>query len=270
MPFIAQRDGADDLVVPEEVSDGETVYCSACHGRMRPRGAGDQQARHFMHVDNLDGSNTADDCTGYNNLGEGERHRLLKSLAVSGLRTYFEDLDVAGFDLEYEVDVSNGPSLFNTRRADAVVRFPEPITNPNRFFGRGLVVEVQQHNDSKDVAAVTADYLKAGYSVYWAHDADFTDTHFQVKRFSRAFNERWPNAFAPYFIDAETTLHSVESVEFDPREMAGQEWSFIDPRPECSHSLHQGHVGDPFCLDCGTTIGRHDSGRRMYLPLGAR
>lgn len=269
MPFLAHRDNADnELVVPEEVVDGETIRCPACNGQMRPRGGGGQQARHFMHVDNL-GESDGGGCDGLGQAGESEQHRLLKSLAVSGLRTRFEDFGVAHCGLEYEVDVTDGPSLVTERYADALLQFEGPITQRNLFFGAGVVVEVQYRNESKDVAAVTADYLKAGYSVYWAYEADFTDSQFCIDRFNRAFNERWPNAFAPYFIDGEEALHTVESVKFDPREMAQRDWSFIDPRPDCDHSLHTGHMGTPFCLDCGTELGRHDTGRQMYLPLGA-
>ncbi|WP_338756523.1 hypothetical protein V9T20_12930 (plasmid) [Halobacterium salinarum] len=270
MPFLARREDVDGFVVPEEVADGETVFCPHCDGRMRPRGASNQQARHFMHVDNLsaDANNRACNGLAGESIGESVRHRIWKSLAVSGLQTRFADFDVREYTLEHEVDVSKGPSLLDTRRADAIVRFLEPITNPNLFFGEGVIVEVQHHNETKDIAKVTADYLSAGYSVYWAHDADFTETQFRVDRFERAFNERWPNAFAPYFIDAETALHMVDKVEFDPRELAEQDWSFNDPRPNCQHSLHTGHQGLPFCLDCGTRMRRHDTGRRMYLPLG--
>nr|WP_245708201.1 hypothetical protein [Halobacterium jilantaiense] len=45
------------------------------------------------------------------------------------------DFDVADLGLESVVDVSKEPSLLDERRADAIVWFPEPITNPNRFFG---------------------------------------------------------------------------------------------------------------------------------------
>lgn len=102
MPFLAYGDGTDALVVPEEVTDSETVHCPDCGGQMRPRGAGDQQARHFMHVDNLGDNTESQICAGLvrDGVGESDRHRILKSLAVSGLRTRFADFDVSNFDLE--------------------------------------------------------------------------------------------------------------------------------------------------------------------------
>lgn len=270
MPFLAQRDGEDeDLVVPEEMPDGETVRCPACDGRMRPRGEGSQRARHFMHVDNL-GTEASSGCDGLGtNVGESKYHRKLKSLVVSGLRSRFEGFDVAYCGLEYEFDVSTGPSLVNDQRADVILQFKDPITNQNQFFGAGVIVEVQHRNENKDVAAVTVDYPKAGYSVYWAHEVDFTDSRFRIDRFDHAFNERWPNAFAPYFIDSEEALLTVKSVEFDPRGMSQDDWLFTDPRPDCDHGLHTAGVGIPFCLHCGTEVTRHETGRRMYLPLGA-
>jgi hypothetical protein len=47
-------------------------------------------------------------------------------------------------------------------------------------------------------------------------------------------------------------------------------WTFIDPRPECNHSLHFAYGGSSFCMDCGTDVTEHESGRTMYRPLGAK
>lgn len=271
MPFLAQREAGDhcdssELVVPEEIDDGETVICPQCDGRMRPRGGGRHRARHFMHVDSLGGGSSCDSVS--DGVGESVRHRMLKSLAVSGLRARFEDADVGCCELEHTVDVSAGPSLHDERRADVLLQFAgNPFPNRNRFFGLGVIVEVQLHNEQKDVAAVTADYLEAGYSVYWAHEADFTSDKFRTDRFERAFNQRWPTAFAPYFIDAETALVNVQNVEFSPQEVP-EGWSFVDPRPECPHSLHPVHDGNSFCMDCGTEFSQHDTGRTMYKPIG--
>lgn len=241
MPFLAYRErgGDTNLVVPEEIDDGETVFCPECSGRMRPRGGGKHRARHFMHVDSLNegGGVGCEGIAAESGVGESELHRKWKSLAVSALRTRFQDFDIAQCGLEETVDVSDGPSLYNERRADVLLRFADPITNRNRFFGVGVVVEVQYQNENKDFAAVTADYLRAGYSIYWAHESDFTESQFQIERFDHAFNERWPNAFSPYFIEADEALVNVDGVEFDPREIRDG-WTFVDPRPECGHSFH--------------------------------
>jgi hypothetical protein len=267
VPFFAYQSGdREGFVVPEEVADGETVHCPGCDERMRPRG-GEGQARHFLHVDNI-GAKGSSGCEGAGSVGESDRHRRLKSLAASGLRSRFAGHDVDTCGLEVSIDVSDGPSIVSERRADALLQFEDPITKQNRFFGAGVVVEVQYRNEGKDVAAVTADYLQAGYSVYWAHECDFTQDQFRVGRFEQAFNERWPNAFAPYFVDADEALRNVESVEFGPQENLSRGWSFVDPRPDCDHGLHTGHRGIPFCQSCGTDVTRHDSGRLMYSPLG--
>lgn len=276
MPFLAKTEGGErssypELVVPEEIPDGETVFCLGCDGRMRPRSGGGDRARHFFDVDGLSGERAGGSCEGGGEgLGESARHRKWKSLAVSGLRRRFENADIGQCVLEETVDVSEGPSLYDERRADVLLQFAgNPFPSLNPFFGRGVVVEVQVANEEKDVAAVTADYLAAGYSVYWAHEADFANDHFRLKRFEQAFNERWPTAFAPYFIDAHTALTIVESVEFEPGELSDA-WAFVDPRPECPHSLHPVHGGVPFCMDCGTEVTHHETGRTMYSPIGAR
>lgn len=84
---------------------------------------------------------------------------------------------------------------------------------------------------------MTADYLAAGYSVYWAHEIDYTETRFRTERFERALNERWPNAFAPYFSDADTALQTDEQVAFSHQKLPPGGWSFIDPHPECDHTF---------------------------------
>jgi hypothetical protein len=279
MPFVAKQEAGErsnyfEFVVPEEVSDGETVLCLECDGRMRPRSGGGERARHFLHVEALGSESTGESATSCDGageaLGESARHRKWKSLAVSGLRKRFGDADIGQHGLEHTIDVSDGPSLYEERRADALLEFAgNPFPTSNTFFGQGVILEVQVHNEQKDVAAVTADYLMAGYSVYWAHEEDFASDRFRLERFERAFNERWPTAFAPYFIDADTALTSTQSVEFDPEELSDG-WRFVDPRPDCSHSFHPVNHGIPFCMDCGTEVTEHETGRTMYRPIGAR
>ena len=111
MPFLGYRRGTDGFVVPEEIADGETVFCPSCDGQMRPRGAGDQLARHFMHVEKLTSDVDTVACNGPTgeNIGESDRYRIWKSLAVSGLRTRFAGFDVSEYTLESEVLIFASP-----------------------------------------------------------------------------------------------------------------------------------------------------------------
>lgn len=262
MPFLAHKDGtSSEFVVPEGISDGETIYCPACGGRMRPRGGSGSRAHHFMHIDNI-GEGESDSCNGIDDhAGESAIHKKLKSVAVSGLRSRFSDQEITTHGIEIPVQVYRGKLDVRKRRADALVEF----ATENPFFGAGVVVEVQYKNKDKDIPEVTADYLEVGYSVFWADEHDFSDDVFDLDRFDQAFNDRAAVAFAPYYTTPKDARLVLEAAKYN----LGN-WSFIDPRPECNHGWHTGHLGNPFCLDCGTEVTTHEAtGRKMYLPIGA-
>lgn len=194
MPFIAERD--DELVIPEAVDDGEDLTCTECQGVMRPRGLfKDGTARHFYHL-------AATDCLG----GESDTHRKWKSLAVSALRQQFsENLSYCAPEVALECEWTL--SVAESRRADALVSFSEP----NPFFGEGVIVEVQWKNEGKDVAATTHDYLALGYSVYWADETDFESDRFLIENMLAAFNNRSDDAFAPYYADPPCGLSAARA-----------------------------------------------------------
>jgi len=168
MPWIALDDG--EKVIPEEVDSGESVVCIDCREDMFPRGPmSDGRARHFVHYG--DQGIAGSGCGGGE--GESDKHRKLKSQAVSGLRQKFEER----FDIcqpEVPIDVSGTPSVSDTRVADALVSFE----GQHFLLGDGLVIEVQYRNLGKDTREVTADYLDAGYSVLWVDEGDFRDDRF--------------------------------------------------------------------------------------------
>jgi len=244
MPFIAQSPDAEDssTVLPEEVGDGTDVVCPACCGTMRPRGPFDDgRARHFYHVTSPSGTSTGN-CSG----GESDPHRKMKSLAVSALRQRFGEYVRCGPELT--VDIPSTPTLSDTRRADALVEFSSE--DSNNYLGRGLIVEVQYANESKDIGAVTHDYLSAGYSVYWASPEDFTSDRFRIEEMVIAFDQRAESAYAASW---------AEPPEIDPPEEYLDRFTnpapltFNDPNPDCSHTWKYGgsdlHDRD-FCKHC--------------------
>ncbi|QHS17215.1 hypothetical protein GWK26_08710 [haloarchaeon 3A1-DGR] len=260
MPFFAQREEMyADYVIPEEVDDGETVFCPTCSGRMRPRG-GDQRARHFMHIENLKrGEGT--DCPGVDDVvGESEIHRKLKSLAVSGLRERFVEKEIQRCGPEEKVQIYRGELDIQIRRADALIEFRDE----NPFFGDGVVIEVQYRNLDKDIPQVTADYLREGFSVFWARENDFSENSFDLDRFEQAFSDRVATAFAPYYSDPDETKLILEAEMYE----LGT-WMFRDPEPDCHHSWHTAGMSG-FCLNCGATRRHHEEAdRTVYEPRGA-
>lgn len=252
MPFLAHREqeagATQGLVTPEEVGDGVDVYCLECGDRMRPRGGSGEKARHFFHVESVGGNKGCSGLSG-GGIGESEQHQVLKSLAVSGLRTRFEDENLSLCSSEVAVDVDDTSSSASVRRADALVEFEEK----NQFFGEGVVVEVQYGNEAKNIPQVSQDYLAAGFSVMWAFEDDFTSDRFLLDRFERAFQQQDGTAFSPY----STEPNEIWEV-FDPREWFefSDGWQLEDPKPDCSHEFEHGR-DEIECIRCSTEYRRH-------------
>lgn len=251
MPFIAERSG--ETVIPEAISDGEDVVCTACGDAMRPRGPfTDGTARHFYH-------RTGTDCSG----GESDTHRKWKSLAVSALRQQFSD-QMAMCAPEVEVDTEETLTASSIRRADALLRFEEE----NPFYGKGIIVEVQYKNEAKDVQGTTHDYLATGYSVYWADDDSFGDDRFHIDEMLSAFNNRDESAEAPYYADPPAGVESSRlksgPLNWALENMSDYRVAYSDPYPDRDHDWIYRMVAH--CYRCG--LERHSSleiGGDVYL-----
>lgn len=196
MAFIAEREDGT-RVIPEEVDDGQDVYCPDCGGRMRPRGPmSDGRARHFFYVENMGHGQGGDhSCSGVG--GESDVHRKFKSFAVSRLKElYPEFLDSCKPEQRLRTVLGDEfeelPSGKEDRQADAMMLLEQPTTT----FGRGLIVEVQYRNLGKDIEETTDDYLANGFSVYWADEDDFAKDRCLLtkKQIRKNAISVWPNA----------------------------------------------------------------------------
>lgn len=180
MPFIATCDG--ERVIPEGVSDGETVQCPDCGETMFPWGpASDGTARHFKH------HSRGNDCDAVG--GESAVHAKLKSLAVSQLRLEFDALERHGPEIKLDAPTSNGVEY---RQADALIEFD----NRDPQLGTGLIAEVQYRHFGKDKADVLADYLAQDYAVVWLSEDDFSTDQCLLDADTfrdRAQNVVWPD-----------------------------------------------------------------------------
>jgi ribosomal protein S27E len=158
MPFIGTRDG--ETVIPEGVENGTDVTCPECGEQMHPWGPSvDGRARHFQHYSDRECVTAG---------GESAIHRKLKSIAVSKLRTIFDERAAV---CEPEVTLDAPKSDAADRRADALVRFDER----DEQLGRGLIIEVQYKNKGKDRRATERDYLAQDYSVVWVTPDDYEE-----------------------------------------------------------------------------------------------
>jgi ribosomal protein S27E len=158
MPFIGTRDG--ETVIPEGVENGTVVTCPECGEEMHPWGPSvDGRARHFQHYSDRECATAG---------GESATHRKLKSIAVSKLRTIFDERAAV---CEPEVTLEAPKSDAADRRADALVRFDER----DEQLGNGLIIEVQYKNKGKDRRATERDYLAQDYAVVWVTPDDYED-----------------------------------------------------------------------------------------------
>ncbi|WP_306053910.1 competence protein CoiA family protein [Natronococcus wangiae] len=243
MPFIARKE--DRTVIPADVGDGEDVYCKTCGEVMRVRGPFDDgRARHFYHVRDVgDGCATAARSAEAGS-AESETRQRLKALAVAGLRDRFVEYARCGPKITLYVAATETEA--DQRRADALLEIEER----NRFFGEGLIVEVQHLNVGKDIRATTHDYLAEGYSVYWATADDFSDDRFLVEEMDAAFDERRDAAFASYR-DAPPALDAPDrliSPEADAR------YTTTDLVPECEHLFVPEKGVYEVCVRCGVEL----------------
>jgi hypothetical protein len=172
MPFTALR--GDEVVWPDEVTEDSTLNCVNCGSEMHVRAGHTTQGgvlmpRCFAHNPNAN----APGCAG----GESDTHKIMKYVAERHLSELFDG----------QVRREWSPPETD-RIGDVVVEFG----SADEKMGHGAVVEAQHRNDSKDKAAVTSDYLQAGYSVYWISDSDFGP---EMKELNIPSPTRpWPNA----------------------------------------------------------------------------
>lgn len=162
MPFRASLEGK--VVAPAEVDDHQEVQCPECEGGMYPRG-GNQVARHFYHVD----EQRAESCAAE---GESDTHNRCKALALEAVKTKWGET-VERYGVEIPVDVSFTPTETGWRIADVLLDFE----SRNRFFGKGLIIEIQYKNREKGIRGTTYDYNSAEYSVAWLEPSHFEEEH---------------------------------------------------------------------------------------------
>lgn len=166
----------DEVVWPDDVDDAQTVTCPECEDQMHVRSGhvtadGVHKPRCFAH--NPDAT-LGGMCSG----GESDRHKLMKYVASRTLNNIFDHADV-----HREKQIQGTPRI-----ADVVAEFTDSIER----HGRGVVAEVQHKNQNKDVEAVTREYLRAGYSVYWLNESHFGEEFETVEMPDMV--PVWPNA----------------------------------------------------------------------------
>lgn len=190
MPFIGRHQGA--FVTPYDVDRSETVQCVRCEGDLgvqREHYKGESFIpRVFFH------RREGVDCGGG---GESLQHAKMKAYAAERARVIFPSGKV-----HIERGIADGDII-----ADVVVEFDPP----SQRYGRGLAIEVQHKNESKDTKRTHAIYLNAEYSVYWAYESDFDLETGAFSFDTKRLHTVWPNA-VPELTGFESALERVQSL----------------------------------------------------------
>lgn len=154
MPQIATSN--EGSVLPHQASKGDELECPICGDSMTVVKSHSRKnsfvVRHFRH-------DTTEDCP-----GESKEHLRMKSIAYQKLSHTYPDSEIY---LEEKI---------GDRRADVLVRFP----TPKEKLGKGIAVEVQYKNDSKDITKTDQDYYTRGYSVLWLSQQHYSEKDVSV------------------------------------------------------------------------------------------
>jgi len=181
MPFEAIYEG--ETVAPHQAPFRADAECPDCGGTVRVWRSTERHARHFKHVDKIGqsgaGGPTAASCE---YVGETDKHRKWKSLALSKLTAVFDDVSEKNYytgEDEAVIGVSEAeeekklPAPATSRKfckADVAVMFNER----DEQLGRGVAVEVQHKNKGKNRLASIVDYVEQDMSVVWMSEDDFS------------------------------------------------------------------------------------------------
>lgn len=154
MPFLAERPDRT-VVFPKDFGNtfdrDTTLTCTHCNGGMhfrksatKPNGHTARRA-HFVHE--------ADDPDACATGGESERHQELKHDLADLLTTIHDGT----LHIEHPI---------GDHVADVAIEF----NTPDPKMGKGVALEVQCKNKSKDYVGATMDFLDNDYSVQWVFD----------------------------------------------------------------------------------------------------
>jgi len=199
MPYLALAD--EQQVLPPQITSADALFCPQCDDQMSLIPAhysgGTFVSAHFRHE-------VRSDCP-----GESPEHGRMKSVAFSKLEEAYPEAEIL-----FEAVLKDGNEIH--RQADVLVEFPEP----RHPFGKGIAVEVQYRNYSKDLRATEQDYYQLGYSVLWLYEQHYSDSGNDVD--IRHVRTVWPNA-VPHDDRSRSTLSDFldsddqESIEVDVR-----------------------------------------------------
>ena len=164
MPFIAYRDlDEGELVLPSEIEEREDLLCPTCERSMHVvkahTRAGSQIPKHFRHYVNLG-------CE-----GESNEHKHAKCTAAQLLDERLPELldPLINYEIRIEECLHRDAQSDAGTQIDVLARF----TPPAPHWGKGLAIEVQHKNKSKEIHSYTQEVLAEEISILWASSERF-------------------------------------------------------------------------------------------------
>lgn len=289
MPFIAKNRDTGDIVMTSDADPRENFVCLDCgetvaYVRKHQREGVDGVVSAFFRYDNcghlgIDPS-TSDSATRAG--GGGGESKIHKRRKWTALQVAVNRFDHAQYSTEKQI---------GSKRADAVLEFVEPHDE----YGRGLVIEYQHKNESKDIVQTERHFAEHEYTTLWLWEDQFKSLEGvpEVELFGGRVCTPWPYAVPKQHEWSGTNAHQfpIELLRIDSEYSHSPEvpatvykdWVAETPReywqrhgwlaafrspdgeyPEREHRLQAAITGRPTTLTVEATIPRH-----WYWPTTA-
>lgn len=193
MPYTAYHDESDDIHFVSQADPEGGYRCIDCkvpvsyvrsHKRSNSDGSNSQVDAHFRYYQCAHG--TVDDVSegaggggGGGGGGESDLHKRRKRAALQEALNRYPAAD-------YGTEVPIG-----SKRADALLRFEDG--HPE--YGKGLVIEYQHKNESKEIEATQKHFAKHGYTTIWLWEDQysFTSSIPEIDLFGGQVYTPWPD-----------------------------------------------------------------------------
>lgn len=190
MPFIAKNRDTGDIVITDDADPLANFVCLDCdeavaYVREHQREGVSETVSAFFRYDNCghlgtDPSESDRTQSGSGGTGESKIHKRRKWTA---LQVAINRFDHSQYSTEKQI---------GSKRADAVLEFDEP----HKEYGRGLVIEYQHKNESKDIVETERHFAEYEYTTLWLWEDQYKslDGIPEVDLFGGRVCTPWPYA----------------------------------------------------------------------------
>lgn len=190
MPFVAKNHDTGDVVITDDADPLANFVCLDCdqtvaYVREHQREGVDGTVSAFFRYDNCGHLGITPSESEYNGSGGGAsgESKIHKRRKWTALQVALNRFDHSQYSTEKHI---------GAKRADAVLEFDEP----HEEYGRGLVIEYQHKNESKDIVETERHFAEYEYTTLWLWEDQFKslDGVPEVELFGGRVCTPWPYA----------------------------------------------------------------------------